>query len=60
MLNKFYTSKYDRVFKSIFCNEEEKHMITILLESILNKKISTLSFLNNELPINNVNEKIKL
>lgn len=60
MSSKFYTSKYDRVFKSIFCREDEKYMLTTLLESILNKKISSLTFLNNELPINNVNEKNKI
>ena len=35
-------------------------MLITLLESILNKKISTLTFLNNELPINNVSEKNKI
>ena len=26
-MKKFYTAKTDRVFKAIFCNEENKHMM---------------------------------
>ena len=59
-MSKFYTSKYDRVFKSIFCKEDAKEKIITLLESILKKKISSLTFYNNELIINNVNEKNKI
>ena len=34
--NKYYTCKYDRPFKEIFINEENKEMLKGLLELILN------------------------
>ena len=33
MATKFYTAKYDRVFKTIFCNEDN----TILLKGLLSR-----------------------
>jgi len=58
-MKKFYTAKYDRVFKAIFCDENNKHMMIKLLESILEKNIFDLRFLNNELPVNNIYERNK-
>lgn len=59
METKFYTAKYDRVFKAIFCTEENKHMMKKLLESVLEKSITELTFLNNELPVKNTKERVK-
>ena len=35
---KFYTAKYDRVFKTIFCNEDDHTLLKELLERILKQK----------------------
>ena len=35
---KFYTAKYDRVFKTIFCNEDDPTLLKELLERILKQK----------------------
>jgi len=59
-MKKFYTAKSDRVFKAIFCDEDNKHMMIKLLSSILEKEISELTFLNNELNISNVLERKKI
>ena len=34
---KFYTAKYDRVFKTIFCNEDDPTLLKELLERILKR-----------------------
>lgn len=52
-MKKFYTAKTDRVFKAIFCSEENKHMMIKLLSSILEREVTELTFLNNELSIDN-------
>ena len=37
--NKFYTAKFDRVFKTIFCDEDNLSLLKELLERIFKKKI---------------------
>lgn len=48
-MNKVWTARYDRVFKAIFCDEDNKHMMIKLLSNILEKEIMKLTFLNSEL-----------
>lgn len=57
MEKKFYTAKYDRVFKTIFCSNEK--LLKEFMERLLDIKIDTIEYLRNEINVNNVNEKVK-
>jgi len=59
MPKKFYTAKYDRVFKALFCNEDDTYLLKEFLTRLLDKEIKHINFLNNELLINNVSSKNK-
>lgn len=59
-MKKFWTARYDRVFKAIFCDEDNKHMMIKLLSSILEKEITELTFLNSELLVSNIIERKKI
>ena len=59
MIDKFYTARYDRVFKTIFCNEDDTSMMKTLLSSILERNIVELEFLRNELDIKDIYDKCK-
>ena len=48
---KFYTAKFDRVFKTIFCDEDNPNLLKELLERIFKKKIESIEFLRSELPV---------
>lgn len=54
---KYYTAMNDVVFKNALCTEENKDLLKWLLEKIIHKKIEDLIILNNELPVNNYNQK---
>ena len=56
---KYYTGKYDRVFKTIMCDKDNKHMMKEFLTRLLDKNIEEVKFLRNELPVNNIDEKEK-
>lgn len=56
---KFYTAKYDRVFKTILCDEDNKSLLEEFLSRLLNKKVEFIEFLRNELPVNTTLEKVK-
>ena len=56
---KFYTAKYDRVFKTILCNEDNKELFQEFLSRLLKKKVEVIEFLRNELPVNTTEEKVK-
>ena len=56
---KFYTAKYDRVFKTIFCDEDNTKLMREFLSRILKVKIDELVYLRNELPLNDVYERNK-
>ena len=56
---KFYTAKYDRVFKTIICDEDDKNIFQIFLSRTLKRKVEIVEFLKNELPIRNTVEKLK-
>ena len=57
---KFYTAKYDRVFKSIFCNEEDTRLLRFLLSKILDRNVEKIIFLRNELEVKNIYDKSKI
>lgn len=59
ILKKFYTAKYDRVFKKILCNEEDTGLLQEFLSRILKKKVEVIEFLRNELPVTTTEEKMK-
>ena len=57
MEKKFYTAKYDRVFKTIFCSNEK--LLKEFMKRLLDIKIDTIEYLRNEINVNNVNERVK-
>ena len=59
MEKKFYTAKYDRVFKTVLCDEDNPHLLQEFLSRILKKKVEIVEFLKNELPVRNVSERVK-
>ena len=59
MEKKFYTGKYDRVFKTILCDEDNKEILQEFLSRILKKKVEVVEILKNELPVVNVIERTK-
>lgn len=59
MNNKFYTSKYDRLFKKIFFKEEDHDLLEELIKEITNLVICVEKIVNCELPITDIFEKEK-
>ena len=57
--NKFYTAKFDCVFKTIFCDEDNPSLLKKLLERIFKKKIESIEFLRSELPVVSTDDKSK-
>ena len=57
--NKFYTAKFDCVFKTIFCDEDNPSLLKKLLERIFKKKIESIEFLRSELPVVSVVDRSK-
>lgn len=55
----FYTAKTDRVFKSI-CNEGNKIYLYKILEELLNKSITEITFMKSELDIGNTRSRTKM
>lgn len=51
MVKKFYTAKYDRVFKAVLCDEDNKELFQEFLSRLLKKKVEIIEFLRNELPV---------
>lgn len=56
---KFYTAKNDRVFKSIFCNEDNTYLLEYFLSRLLNIEIKGIVFLRNELNVLHVDSRTK-
>ena len=56
---KFYTAKYDRIFKAIFKNESDHHLMEAVLETCLGSKVKIISYYDNELKIRHVEERTK-
>ena len=59
MNNKFYTSRYDRLFKKIFFKEEDHDLLEELIKEITNLVICVEKIVNCELPITDIFEKEK-
>ena len=59
MIKKFYTAKYDRVFKTILCDEDDKSLLQEFLSRLLKRKVEVVQFLRNELPVQTVLERTK-
>lgn len=59
MNNKFYTSRYDRLFKKIFFKEEDHDLLEELIKEITNLVICVEKIVNCELPITDIFEKAK-
>ena len=55
----FWTAKYDRVFKTILCDERNIHLMKEFLSRVLEREVQTVKFLRNELPVTNTKEKVK-
>ena len=60
MKNRFFTCRYDRAFKEVFMNKNNKDLLTVLLESVLNIKINTIEYLNIEDIVDNIKVRKKL
>lgn len=54
---KWYSGKYDRAFKEVMLYENNRDLLTMLLEKILNVKIEELKVINNEKLVHNVHVK---
>ncbi len=57
---KFYTAKYDRVFKSIICDGEDYRILKKVLASSLDIDVDIIEIKKCELPIGNVSERVKI
>ena len=58
-MTKFYTAKYDAIFKAIFCKKENEDLLKFLLEKCLNKKIIIKEVKAPEILKENIYEKGK-
>lgn len=58
-MKKFYTAKNDRIFKVVFCCEDDTYLLKEFLSRLLNKNVIAIRFLRSELNINNVLNKEK-
>ena len=59
MNTKFYSGKYDSVFKNALANEENKDLLKIFLEKILDIKIKEIELKPQELAKTNIKVKTK-
>ena len=55
----FYTSKYDKVFKTVFADINNTKFINAILSEVLEGDAKVIKFLNSELGVKNANEKVK-
>ena len=60
----FFSFNYDRVFKAIFCSEEDRkkedfHLLERLLKDIIKENIKILKIMSPELAVTNVKERTK-
>jgi len=55
---KFYTAKYDRIFKSIFLSENGKFLMKKLLETILEKEMKIIDYPPCDIPVTKAWEKV--
>jgi len=55
----FATAKTDRIFKTIVANEEDPRFLEAILGACLKEKIKIEDFFLTELPISNIEERVK-
>ena len=48
---KFYTAKYDRIFRSIFVDDEDYTLMEALLSECLDTNVKIIRYLKSELSI---------
>ena len=60
MEEKFYTCRYDRPFKEIMLNENNKDILTWFLETTLKVKIKSIEVQTVERNTGNINVKRKI
>lgn len=58
-MKKFYTSRFDRIFKSIFFKEKDHELLEELIMEITEIVINIEKIVNCELPISDIKEKEK-
>ena len=56
---KFYTAKYDRVFRKIFVNAKDYKLLEAVLSACLDKDVKIIKFIDTELNVRNVKERVK-
>ena len=59
MQKQFYRGLYDAAIKEVFMKEENKDLLTFLLENILDLKIKEIKYLNLERNVLNIHVKRK-
>ena len=57
-MEKFYSLKYDRVFKSIMANEHNFQYLNLILSDIFNREIEIIKFIPTELPVKHKDMKV--
>ena len=57
---KFYTSRYDVVFKSVFLDENDPYLLKEFLSRLLKKKVSRIEFKRNEQTNEYAREKTRI
>ena len=55
----FYTAKYDRIFKTIFVNEKDYHLMEALLSECLGEEIKIVKYNKVELDVKTTKERTK-
>ena len=55
----FFTAKYDRVFRSIFIDDNNHELLEGLLSTCLNSKVKIIKLLKTELSVNSNKERVK-
>lgn len=54
---KFYTSKYDIVFKSVFIDEDNPYLLKEFLSRLLKRNVESIKFLKTEQTKEYIREK---
>lgn len=60
MPKKFYTARYDRVFKSILCNENDLRILKKVLSVAIDTDIRDIIIKKCELSVSHVSERVKI
>lgn len=59
-MTKYYTSKYDIVFKSVFLDEENPYLLKEFLSRLLKRKVERIEFKRSEQPNEYLREKTRI